>query len=262
VRFAYESNGPRRCALVLPESDAIHEGDLASDPTLQLAQKLLRKGVGWITLNHGREELISFARDKFPGLPTALVAVDNMEFGRIQARQLRVLLPKGGTALCVLGNSLDSACRNRRAGLRQALEGSAITVEEVDGRWDAAIAEAIVHKWISSPIRRKAPLHAVIGQNDHMALAATQALARAADELARPELKRIPAVGGDGLPEHGRRWVDEKRLTATVRVTLPGRLAVEQLARHWRDGVPLEPVTRVSVSSYPPLSSLSPARAN
>jgi ABC-type sugar transport system substrate-binding protein len=261
MRFLHENSGPRLCALVLPESDANHEGDLADDPTLRLAQRLLCRGVGWITLNHGRQEIISFARDKFPGVPTALVAVDNREFGQVQGRQLRALLPKGGTALCVLGNAFDSACRNRCAGLKQEIEGSNITIEEVDGRWNAAVAETIVHKWISSPIRRKSPLHAVVGQNDHMALAARQALMRAADELGRPELKHIPALGGDGLPNHGRHWVDEKKLTATVRVTLPGRPAVEQLVRHWRDGAPLAPVTRLSVASYPPLSDLSPASA-
>jgi len=262
VRFVYGSTEMRRCALVLPESDAIQEGDLSSDPTLQVAQKLLRQGVGWITLNHGREEIIAFARDNFPDVPAALVAVDNKEFGRIQARQLRTLLPKGGTALYVLGNALDSACRNRHLGLKQGLEGSGIAIEEVDGRWNAEVAEAIVYKWISSPIRRKSPLHAVVGQNDHMALAARRALTRAAEELARLELARIPALGGDGLPEHGQRWVDQKRLTATVRATLPGRPAVELLARHWRDRAPLAPVTRLGVVSYPPLADLSPATAN
>ena len=53
-----------------------------------------------------------------------------------------------------------------------------------------------------------------------MAMAARRVLDRAAPELARPDLKGIPVVGGDGLPGMGRRWVDEGKLTATVSVTL------------------------------------------
>jgi DNA-binding LacI/PurR family transcriptional regulator len=256
VRFLHDGADAKRCALVLPESDAIHDGDLAHDPIWQVAQRVLRAGVGWITLNHGREEVIASAREHFPAVPSALVAIDNKEFGRIQAQQLRALVQRGGTVLSVLGNHIDSACRNRCIGLKQGLEGHDITIAEVDGRWNAEIAETAVYKWISSPIRRKHPLHAVVAQNDHMAVAARKALARAADELGRPELKSIPAIGGDGLPSHGRRWVDERQLTATVRVTLPGRPAVEQLARHWREGTLLPQVTRLEVASYPPLSAL------
>jgi ABC-type sugar transport system substrate-binding protein len=223
-----------------------------------VAERLLKKGVGWITLNHGREALLMRLREEFPGLPVALVAIDNEEFGRTQGRQLRRLLPKGGTALSVRGNPFDSACRDRSRGMKAELQGSAITIEEVDARWDADTAEKVVHKWISSPLRRQTALHAIVCQNDSMGVASRKALARGADELTRPELKRLPVLGGDGLAHLGRRWVDEGTLTATVCVTLPGKPAVEQLARYWRNGSALAPVTRLGVRSYPSLNALSP----
>ena len=259
ARFENESRGKRSCILVVPEGDAILEGDIAGDPTFHLARRMLQKGVGWITLNHGREELVGSLRTMFPYLPIALVAIDNVEFGRTQARQLKALLPRGGTVLCVLGNPLDTASQDRSAGMMQELQGSGITVEEVDGHWTESVAETTVHKWITSPVRRQTALDAVVCQADQMGAAARTVLVRVADVLGRPELKHVPVIGGDGLPSIGRPWVDDGRLTATVCVTLPGEPAVAQLARYWREGTPLAPVTRLPVSSYPPLDALRPA---
>jgi len=116
--------------------------------------------------------------------------------------------------LCVRGNPFDSGSQERSAGLKEGLRGAGIDLEEVDGRWDPAIAETEVRRWIASPLRHQSPLHAVVAQDDVMAMAARRVLDRAAQELARADLKGIPIVGGDGLPGMGRRWVDEGALTA------------------------------------------------
>jgi DNA-binding LacI/PurR family transcriptional regulator len=261
IRFAHQKNGGRLCALFIPEADMIHQCEIENDPILHLARRVLQKGVGWIVLNHGRDELIAPLRKEFPGLPVALVAIDNKEFGRIQGRQLRNILPKGGTVLCIRGNPFDTACIDRSAGMEESLQGGGIAVEVIDARWDADIAEPSVHKWITSPIRRQRQLDAVVSQNDQMGNAARQAFKRVADELNRPDLTRIPIIGGDGLPDIGQPWVDEGVLTATVRVTLPGKPAVEQLAAYWRDGSPITPVTRLAATSYPPLHALHPTAA-
>jgi ABC-type sugar transport system substrate-binding protein len=252
VRFAAENPGKRLCALIVPFADAIAEGiSIQDDATFRLARRLLQKGVGWMMLNHGRAELVTALRAEFPGLPIALVAIDNQEFGRIQARFLRALVKPGAKVLCVRGNPFDTGCQERSAGLKEGLRGAGIDLEEVDGRWEASITEAEVRRWIASPLRQQAPLHAVVAQDDVMALAARRALDRAAQELGRTELKGIPVIGGDGLPGMGRRWVDEHALTATVSVTLPGKTAVELLWRHWKDSAPLPAVTRLAPTPYP-----------
>jgi ABC-type sugar transport system substrate-binding protein len=252
VRFAAENPGKRLCALVVPFADAIAEGTaVQDDATYRLARRVLQKGVGWILLNHGRPDLVTALRSEFPGLPLALVAIDNQEFGRIQARLLRGLVKAGGKVLCVRGNPFDSGSQERSAGLKEGLRGSGIDLEEVDGRWDATVAEKEVRRWLASPMRRQAPLHAVAAQDDIMAMAARRVLDSAAQELGRADLKGIPIVGGDGLPGMGRRWVDERTLTATVSVTLPGKTAVELLWRHWKDGAPLPAVTLLAPTPYP-----------
>jgi len=252
VRFAAENPGKRLCALIVPFADAIPEGiAIQDDATYRLARRLLQKGVGWIMLNHGRADLVTALRAEFPSLPLALVAIDNLEFGRIQARFLRGLVKPGAKALCVRGNPFDTGSQERSAGLKEGLRGAGIDLEEVDGRWEAAITESEVRRWITSPLRHQTPLHAVVAQDDVMGMAARRALDRAAQELQRPELKGIPVIGGDGLPGMGRRWVDEGALTATVSVTLPGRTAVELLWRHWKDSAPLPAVTRLAPTPYP-----------
>jgi hypothetical protein len=257
LRFEFSNSGLKLCVFVIPEADAIQEGAVTADPTFHLAERMLGKNVGWITLNHGREEVVTALRARFPALPVAMVAIDNLHFGQVQGQQLRRLLPAGGTALCVRGNPHDSACADRTAGLRRELEGSAIAVCEIEGRWSDDVASKAVRKWLTSPIRRKAPLHAAVCQNDHMARATRATLLDLAGELARDELRTIPVLGGDGLPGIGRPWVDDGTLTATVSVRLPGASAVEMLARHWREGTPIEPVTRLPVESYPRLTSLA-----
>jgi ABC-type sugar transport system substrate-binding protein len=251
VRFVLDNPGRRLCALVVPFADAISEGPIQDDPTYRVARRVLQKGMGWIMLNHGRESVVTALRSEFPALPVALVAIDNVEFGRMQARQLRALVSAGSKVLHVRGNPFDSACQERAAGFKEGLQTSGIAVEEVDGRWDSATAEKEILRWIASPFRQQAPLHAVVGQNDAMAAAARRVLARAAPELGRPELKEIPVLGGDGLPGLGRSWVDEGTLTATICVTLAGRPAIEMLTRHWRDLAPLPAVTRLAPTPYP-----------
>lgn len=261
VRFAADSSVRRLCVFLIPEADAIQAGLAPDDPTFRLMERTLQKNVAWITLNHGREAAISTLHDRFPQLPVALVAIDNVHFGQIQGQQLRRLLPRGGTVLCVRGNPNDTASAERSLGLRRELENSGISLVEIDGWWSDDTAEVVVRKWILSPIRRNAPLDAVVCQNDHMGYATRGVLQSVAGELKRAELRTIPVLGGDGLPDIGRPWVDAGALTATVCVRLPGATAVGLLARYWREGSPIEPVTRLAVESYPPLTSLRPKSA-
>ena len=259
MRFAMDNAGKRTCVLVVPLSDSADEGPVENDSTFRVSRRIVQKGVGWITLNHGREEVIRALRQEFPALPIGMVVIDNAELGRLQAMQLRALLPRGGTVLCVRGNPYDSASRDRSSGLLEGTAGSSLTLEQVDGRWDPVVAEEAVSRWLTSPMHQKMPLHAVASQNDTMGMAARKALARAAQDLGRPELARIPVLGGDGLPQLGRRWVDEGGLTATVVVPVPGRPGIELIAKYWRDGKPLPDVTRLAPTAYPAVSELRPA---
>ena len=66
-------------------------------------------------------------------------------------------------------------------------------------------------------------------------------------------LERYETAGPPGLADRSRR-----PHTSPTATPLP---VVEQLAKYWRGDVPLPPVTRLPVTSYPPLAALRPVEA-
>ena len=260
MRFGILHAGTRRCAFVVPEADAISDGGI--DPTLHLATRVLQKGVGFVMPNHGRQELVPAPRSQFPALPVALIAIDNVEFGRVQGPQVRKLVPEsGGTVLYIRGNPGDSANRDRATGMKEELQHAAASRSRRRRRTGP---RSWPSRTCTSGSRRRSAASCSSRRwsrrTTTWAPGARRAL-RAADELGRPDLKTVPVIGGDGLPDFGQRWVAEGVLTATVCVTLPGRPAVQQIAQHWRNGTPLPAVTKLPVRSHPDLATLRPAGA-
>jgi ABC-type sugar transport system substrate-binding protein len=197
---------------------------------------------------------------EFPNVPVALVTPDQHEFGRVQGRQFRALLPRGGRILYVLGDPAASSARDRRKGMREVLGRDAtFSIEEVDGLWSRKEAREVVAKWLSHASQRGDWPDLIGCQNDAMAMGAREALAEAARLHSRPSLLQVPITGGDGLPDEGQRWVSERKLTATVVAPLTTAVAVESLVRSWRTGVPMPLLTQLEVSSLPAIEALRPA---
>lgn len=246
VRLLHAHADEQLGIVVMPVSDIGHEQALDS-----LARKALSRGAAWVVLNRDLEGHVGRMRAEFPGVPAALVAIDNGEIGRIQGRQVRALLPdRGGTILCVLGNVQTSAARDRRAGLREVLADYPGLVD-VEGLWSAESAEKAAGRWLASSAARHAPLAAIAGQNDPMAVGARQVLHRLGREQNRPEWTRVPVLGIDGLRTEGQRLVDEGVLAATVIVPASSGVAVELLARAWRSGAPTAPKVVLEPKPYP-----------
>jgi ABC-type sugar transport system substrate-binding protein len=68
----------------------------------RVARSAARAGIGWVLINRDAaysDELRRLRSD----LVISNVSVDNEEVGRIQGRQLRILLPEGGHVLCGQG---------------------------------------------------------------------------------------------------------------------------------------------------------------
>jgi ABC-type sugar transport system substrate-binding protein len=77
----------------------------------------------------------------------------------------------------------------------------------------------------------------------------------------RPELAAVPLTGCDGLPQGGRRLVDQGRLAATV-VTPPNTgPALELVAAALRSARMPPGEVLLKPSSYPPEKDLLPQRA-
>jgi inositol transport system substrate-binding protein len=228
----------------------------ARDGTLDdVAREAMRSSIAWVLLNR-RSSALGSLPGEFPAVPIFAVTPDDHQIGEIQGKQLCTLFPRGGRVLYVRGAVTTMTAVEREEGTRDALAGSGIELEVVEGGWTLDGARRVVELWLRTA-RTGQTFDAVACQNDEMAVGALRALDMVATELDRPELLRAKIFGCDGLPAEGRRLVDERKLTATVSVPSTAGVALDLLVRSLNGGnkPPLE--TLMSSSSYPTLDSLA-----
>lgn len=220
----------------------------------RLARNAVKAGIGWI-LQQGGAGYLESLRAQNPTVPVASVSVDEQEIGRMQARQIQALLPRGGGVLMLQGPLDSPTAAARFQGLQQGISASAVVLKSVlNGDWTAGSAERAVASWLRLKSTEAVGIALVASQNDSMATGARKAIR----EL-RSEWEGLPFTGCDGLPEGGQRLVDTMQLAATiVKPTTAGR-AVE-LASQALAGRAIPPGLILQPRSYPPLEQLAGRR--
>jgi ribose transport system substrate-binding protein len=224
----------------------------------RVARAAAQAGIGWILINR-RVSYLEELRRAHPALPIATVGTDQIEIGRIQARQFRVLVPaEQGAVLYVQGPADTSAARERLAGVQQGLAGSAIELRVLDGDWTEESGGRAVERWLrlrtSEGVRP-----ALVGcQNDTMAVGAKKALEAS---KTRPDLAQLPLTGCDGLVEGGRRLVDQRQLASTVVTPSNTGPAIDLLARFLSTQQPPPAELQLSPASYPEIEELARRQA-
>jgi ABC-type sugar transport system substrate-binding protein len=235
----------RRPSVVIVET-------VAGEGLERLARTAVRMGIGWILLNR-RVDYLEELRHQQPKLPIGMMGADNMEIGRIQGRQFQALVPDGGLVLYIRGPADTSAARDRLAGAEEVC-GRQIDLKVLDGQWTEASGEEAISQWLQLKQFQASPPRLIGCQNDAMAVGARRALQTAAAKY--PGLAKIPITGVDGLPDGGRRHVDQGTLAATVVTpsnTGPAiRLVIQTL--QGRGTFPREQL--LTPSSYPDLAGL------
>lgn len=207
-------------ALVLPVHDTTLE---------RVARSAAAAGIGWMCLHRATGDLEAL-RAAFPEVPIGLVSPDQEEIGRLQGRKLLGLLKHGGRVLSLQGRHGNSSVPRRAAGLREVIRGSGVEIGDViDGNWNVTDTEHSVARWLRLMIRHTT-IHAVVCQNDAMAIGVRRAMRLAATELSRPDLLKLPVLGCDGLADVGRRLVDTGELASTVVLPFAGSVAVDLVA--------------------------------
>jgi ABC-type sugar transport system substrate-binding protein len=216
----------------------------------RVARAAAGAGVGWILINRNVPYLDAL-RAQYPALPIAMVSTDQVEVGRIQARQLRALVPAAkGEVLYLQGPPDTSVAQERLRGVQEGLQGTGLELRLLDGRWSEESGEHVVKRWLALKISDAARTVAIASQNDAMAVGASRALA------ASPELARLPITGCDGLPDGGVRLVDDGRLAATV-VTPPNTgPALRLLAQALNTRLAPPRSVLINPESYPAEASL------
>jgi len=215
----------------------------------KIARSALTARIGWVVIS-SRAPYLETLRKEFPGGLVTSATIDEMEIGRIQARQILALLPKGGNVLYVEGPSMSAATIFRRRMAEQELKGSAVSiVHTVSGDWTAAGAEWAVSSWLGIDGSREVRFDLVGAQNDEMAMGARTALA-----AQRPDWSG-PFTGCDGLVNLGQRYVREGQLAATVVKATTAGPGLELVAKALR-GEPVPPHLLLPPASFPPLEEL------
>ncbi|HET6438536.1 MAG TPA: sugar ABC transporter substrate-binding protein [Anaeromyxobacter sp.] len=213
-----------------------------------LARTAVQGGVGWISFDAA--PYLQGLQREFPGKLVALVSTDNREMGRLMARAIHALLPRGGKIVHLEGPSLGGPVIHRREGLLEGLQGSGVTlVKTLTGDWTESSGERAATFWLKLGSRKERP-DLVAAQNDLMAAGAHKAI-----HTLRPDWGEIPFVGCDGLPHGGQRLVKEKVLRATmVQQSMTGA-AVELVVRAMR-GEKIPPATYLPPHMFPTLEEI------
>lgn len=203
-------------------------------------------GVGFLlsTVSH-----IEDLRRQFPRLPFFMLGSDQVEIGRLQGRQMKLLLPAGGTALYIHGPLTATAARERYQGMQEETSSAALRTVVIDSHWTEESAEQVARKWLRLKTTEALRIDLVACQNDAMARGARRAF-EATREVAA-QWGDVPFLGIDGVPAMGQRMVADRLLTATVVMPSNTGPALEVIARWLRTGQLPPPSIRVPVTSFP-----------
>ena len=246
--FGYLRSGLEPAAIVV---------EPAEDAGLRfVGQEAVRKGCGFVILN--RTPSWTSEVGSGTSAPVFCVTADQTEIGRIQSDQFQALLPSGGTVLYVTGPGLSDTSQARLAGMKER-QGSGLSAILIDGAWTEASGHDAVRRWLDTT-RGFVPFDLIGAQNDDMAVGAKRAAADGALLFEKPEWESVPVTGVDGVPEYGRRLVDERVLVATVVMPTTTGEAVELVVGALKGGRHPAAVTTVPVTSYPDLGGLRARR--
>lgn len=221
----------------------------------RVARNAVKAGVGWVLINR-KVAYLDELRRQHPDLPISMVSTDQEEIGRIQARQFRALLPKGGAVLYIQGPGDTSAAKDRLEGMKEGTTGAGMELRVLNGDWSVESGEKAVSSWLRLKTSEGFRPDLLGSQNDAMAVGARKAI-----QALRPEWSRLPFTGCDGLPDGGQRLVAQGHLAATVITPSNTGPALDLVARWLQDrqGLPREVV--LAPRSHPPETQIRPSGA-
>jgi ribose transport system substrate-binding protein len=219
----------------------------------QVARAAVDAGIGWAVLNRD----VSYVSElrKMAKVPVFGVSHDQLEIGRIQARQGAALLPSGGTILYIQGPSDNPVAKERFLGMEEAKPANIHPIM-LKGQWTEESAQRAVRSWLKLTTSHKTVVDAVIAQNDVMAMGARKAFQELPSEVERERWLQLPFTGVDGVPKTGQAWVRSGLLTATIITPPNAGQAIELLVDAYQNSkMPPERIHIDPVSS-PALETL------
>lgn len=237
--------------------DAIVFEPVGSTALPQVARTAAAAGIGWVVLN--RDAAYIEELRKTSKVPIFAVSSDHMEIGRIQGRQLKALLPKGGSVLYIQGPSENSAAKERTLGVQET-KAANIQLTTLKAQWTEESSLRAVRSWLKLTTSQKSTMDVVAAQDDSMAMGARKAFQELPNEAERERWLKLPFLGCDGLPNTGQSWVRSGLLTATVFVPPNTGQAIEMVVQALQQRkLPAERAL-IAPRSIPGLDALAPHR--
>ena len=222
----------------------------------QVARAAAAAGIGWVVLNREVEYIAELRRSH--RVPAFSLTSNHEEIGRIQGRQLAALLPDGGSVLYIQGPAESLAAKQRSLGM-YGTKPATIDVKPMKAHWTEESSFRMVSSWLRLSTSHQTQIHAVVAQDDSMAIGARKAFYQMPAGASRDRWLSIPYLGCDGLPNSGQAWVRQGLLAATIYIPPNAGTAIEMLVQAIRNGkTPPEQTLTVPVS-YPALETLHSA---
>jgi ABC-type sugar transport system substrate-binding protein len=225
---------------------------VAGEGMERVARKAAATGIGWVLINRTVPYLDELRR-QHPRLALASVGTDQLEVGKIQGAQVK-MLGSQGSVLCVTGPRDTSVAQERLSGLQQAVKASGLEVKVLEGRWTEASGAEALRRWLRLESSQATLLTAIVCQNDEMAVGVWRCLR---DHPGAEALRRVPVIGCDGLESGGRRLVNEGILIGTVITPSNAGPAIELVDRWLRSGVAPAASVRLVPTAYPSMEDFA-----
>jgi len=224
----------------------------------QVGKAAVAAGIAWVVLNREIEYIADLRRAH--RVPIFTVASNHEEVGRIQAKQVAALLPKGGSVLYIEGPAENYAAKQRTVGFYEG-KPQGIQVKSIRGQWTEASAHKAISSWLRLSTSRQTRIDAIVAQNDAMAVGARKAFQEISDVRERDRWLNLPYTGVDGVPKTGQAWVKSGLLAATVVVPTNTDLGLEMLVRAVQTGSQPPERTLAAPHSFPAVDDLARAHA-
>jgi len=218
----------------------------------QIAKAAVGAGIGWGIINSDPDYVGELRRNG--EVPVFSVSTDQSEVGRIQGKQLSVLVPKGNV-LYIEGPFNSTATQHRTKGMLST-KPAAVELKILKGDWTEKSAHQAAKSWLSLGSSRQLQIQAVICQNDAMAMGARKAFI-GLTEKDREQWLNTPFTGCDGVTKTGQDWVRRGLLKATIITAPAAGIALEILAKAVDAGAMPPDRTLIPPKSFPAIEELA-----
>lgn len=218
----------------------------------RVAEAAVAAGIGWVVSN----ALVDYleALRKKAKAPVFGVSQDHPEVGRMQGRQIRAILPRGGAILYLRGPATNFLAAQRSDALESEL-GINIQFKSLKIQWTEESAYNSVTSWLRLSTVHADDTQLIAAQNTDFILAAKRAFEDNTSGDERKKWLGLPYCGV-AVPSQVKQLVDSGTLTAAIVTSVTLDTAIEILVRHLQTRSQPPQQTFVKAWSLPSLDDL------